>query len=184
MNIMDKKLFKENLNKDLHQYLVGIGVVDEKLPECPDLEEIWPDIERAYIPDAIREFEKYPIVTLGWIMFVGMALAKLWDDDWVQHSAAGGTAMYVAIRDARGFDNLDDNVLEGILGLDKENAEKESAIVGECAARTFSMIQHSGVEPGTPKAVEIFEIALHELYTMGIAMELNALGYHMTLLGQ
>lgn len=180
---MDGIEFEKKLHENLHKYLVSIGKVDERLPECPDLEEIWPDVERAYIPDGVREFQEYPVVSLGWIMFVGMALAKLWDHDWVQHSSAGGAAMYAALRDARGYDNLDDNVLEGILGYKPEEAEKVSEIVGECAARTLSAIQHSGVEPGTEEAAYVYIAALHQLYIMGIALELNTLGYHMTAIG-
>ena len=57
------------------------------------------------------------------------------------------------------------------------------AIVGECAARTLSAIQHSGIEPGTKDASMAYISALHALYSMGIAIELNTLGYHMTQIG-
>ncbi|MBD5281261.1 MAG: hypothetical protein HDS35_12125 [Bacteroides sp.] len=175
--------FEEQIMKDLHQYLVKEGRVDEKLPECPDVEALWPSVEKAYLPDAVREFTEYPVVSLGWIMFVGMALAKYWDIDWEKYANVSGEALYTDLRDAKGYDNLDDFVLYEVLGLDKEEGEKVSAIVGECAARTLSAIQHSGIQPGTEKAVEAYRGALHALYIMGMAMELNALGYHMQMLG-
>ncbi len=180
---MEIKKFEEDIKKDLHRFLVGVGSMDEKMPECPDLDEMWPDIERAYLPDGVKEFTDYPLVSMGWIMFIGMALAKYWDEDWIKYSEEGGVKIYYRLRDARGYDNLDDYILEDVLELKGEKAEKVSSIVGECAARVLSALHHSGIEPGTEKAVRAYEACLHQLYLMGVAMELNALGYHMTAIG-
>lgn len=175
--------FEKQVMEDLHQYLVSEKRVDEKLPECPDVEGLWPSVEKGYLPDAVREFDEYPIVSLGWIMFVGMAFAKYWDVDWEKYANETGEKLYADLRDAKGFDNLDDYVLYDVLGLDQEEGEKVSGIVGGCASRTLSAIHRSGIEGGTEKAVEAYRGALHALYIMGMAMELNALGYHMQLLG-
>lgn len=175
--------FEKKLIDDLHKYLLSEKLVDEKLPECPDLEELWKPVVRAYLPDGVREFQNYPVSSLGWIMFVGMGLAKLWDVEWEKYSSESGERLYESFRDAKGYDNMDDYILEEILGLDKEESKKMGAIVGECAARTLSAIQHSGIEPGTKDASLAYISALHALYTMGIAIELNALGYHMTQIG-
>lgn len=175
--------FEKKLVDDLHKYLVSEGKVDEKLPECPDLEELWRPVAKAYLPDGVKEFQEYPVSSLGWMMFIGMALAKYWDVDWTKYSAETGENLYKALRDAKGYDNIDDYILEEVLGLNKEDAEKTGAIVGECAARTLSLLQHSGIEPGTKEASQAYISALHALYTMGIAMELNSLGYHMTKIG-
>jgi hypothetical protein len=43
--------FEEILRKDLHQFLQSIKEVDERLPECPDVEDKWEGIAKAYIPD-------------------------------------------------------------------------------------------------------------------------------------
>ena len=48
--------FEKNLTEDLHRYLVSVDRVDEKLPECPDLEELWRQVVKAYLPDGVREF--------------------------------------------------------------------------------------------------------------------------------
>jgi len=78
----EKKNFEAIFKEDLYQYLLSIDKVDAHLPEAPDLEELWQKVGESYLPDAIREFAKYPTVSLGWIMYVGMALAKYWDEDW------------------------------------------------------------------------------------------------------
>ena len=35
---------EEKIKQDLHQYLQAHGKVDERLPECPDIEEKWQSI--------------------------------------------------------------------------------------------------------------------------------------------
>ena len=175
--------FEKKLKDDLLRYLRAEGKVDEILPDCPDLDERWNDVAKAYLPDGLREFQQYPICSLGWIMLVGMALARFWDEDWEKYADQSGETLYTDLRDARGYDNLDDYILESILHLDKSQAEQTASLTGECAARTLSALQHSGIEPGTRQAAEAYIAALHSLYTMGIAVELNRLGYHMTPLG-
>ena len=46
--------FEIQLHNDLHQFLLGMHEVDERLPECPDVEKKWEEIAKAYIPDGIR----------------------------------------------------------------------------------------------------------------------------------
>ena len=48
--------FEEQLHQDLHQFLQSMKEIDARLPECPDVEEKWEQIVKAYIPDGIREF--------------------------------------------------------------------------------------------------------------------------------
>ena len=69
--------FEDTLHKDLHQFLLSINEVDERLPECPDVEEKWEEIAKAYIPDGIKEFNDFPSASLGWMMYIGMAVAKM-----------------------------------------------------------------------------------------------------------
>ncbi|MDE6298526.1 MAG: hypothetical protein K2M10_02595, partial [Muribaculaceae bacterium] len=175
--------FETNLSKDLHQYLMNEKLVDEKLPECPDIEDLWHSLEEIYLPDGIREFNDYPTVSLGWMMFVGMAFAFYWDIDWEKYSKMSVDELYKSLRDAKGYDNMDDYILKDVLNLPEEEAEKMSEIVGECASRALSLLHHSNLEPGTKEAALAYVDALHQMYLMGIALELNNLGYHMTLMG-
>lgn len=170
--------FEQKLHNDLFGYLKGKGDVDAHLPECPDVEEKWPDILRAYIPDGAREFKDYPVVSLGWMMLAGMAMACYWDTDWAAHSAR--TDYYEKLRDTRGYDNMDETVTEDVLGLSGGEAEKVAGIAADAAARVYSDLTHEHIEPGTETAFGCFIAALHQLYLAGIAVELKRLGYHMT----
>ena len=72
--------FEETLHNDLLKYLQAKDEINHRMPECPDIEELWPKIGEAYLQDGVREFQNYPVVSLGWMMYVGMALAmgNLW----------------------------------------------------------------------------------------------------------
>lgn len=172
------KNFEDKVRKDLVDFLVNKGALDKHVPECPDVEEKWPEIGRSYISDGAREFKDYPVVSLGWMMFVGMAMAYYWDTDWEKN--ASRTDFYTALRDKHGYDHLDETVVEDVLGYKDESAEKITDLVAECASRVYSMLSHEHVEPGTETAFGYYVAALHQLYLAGMSMELNALGYHMT----
>lgn len=177
----DKKFvaeFEEKVRQDLISFLQWKESIDKKVPECPDVEEKWAEIGRAYLPDGIREFKDYPVVSLGWMMFVGMAMAYYWDTNWEEYSKK--TDIYEAIRDMNGYDNLDTTVVEKILGYDGEKAQRIIDNVAECASRIYSLLTHSHIEPGTNTAFGCYVAALHQLYLAGMAVELNALGYHFT----
>lgn len=175
-NIDYEALIKENLA----QYLQAIKEVDDHLPEAPDIEGLWKKVGEAYLPDAMREFNSYPTVALGWIMYVGMAIAKYWDEDWELYQKVDD--LYGYLKDRIDFDHLDDYVAEKVLLLDETGATRLRAIIGESAARVYNQMNHFDLEPGTEQAFRAFVAALHQMYLMGAAMQLKRMGYHMTKL--
>jgi hypothetical protein len=172
--------FAERLLVDLHRFLVQRGVVDERLPECPDVEAKWPAVAEAYLPDGAREFANYPIASLGWMMFIGMAVAKFWDTDWERYAAVED--LYTPLRDKRGFDNLDEYILDEVLDLNGDDAEETQTLVGDSAERVKRELFSLDVEPGTVDAFKAYVACLKVMYQMGMAVQLNAMGYHMTKL--
>ncbi|MDE6301384.1 MAG: hypothetical protein K2M19_06675 [Muribaculaceae bacterium] len=172
------KEFEEKIRKNLEEFLQRKEALDSHVPECPDVEEKWPVIARAYLPDGAREFKDYPVVSLGWMMLMGMAMAFYWDTDWAKYASRDN--LYEELRDKDGYDNFDDTVVKSLLGYEGEAAEKVTELVSECAARVLDMLHREHVEPGTETAFGCYVAAIHQLYLAGMAMELNALGYHMT----
>lgn len=170
--------FEGRVKQDLTSFLQRKEEIDKHVPECPDVEEKWTAVGRAYLPDGVREYKDYPVVSLGWIMFMGMAIAKYWDTDWGKY--AERTDLYEEIRDRNGYDNLDETVVKDVLGLEGEQAEKLTSLAAECAARVDGLLVHERLEPGTEAAFGCYVAALHQLYLAGMAVELKRLGYHMT----
>lgn len=174
------KTYEIQLRKDLLRYLLSVGEADERVPECPDLEDKWTETAREYMGDGIREFQQYPTASLGWMMYIGMAMAKFWDENWEHYSQTAG--LYEQMRDRRGYDHLDEYIRQEVLLLEGEDYDRTEQIVGECASRTWNLLRHQAVEPGTREAFETYVASLHQLYLAGIAMQLKRMGYHMTKL--
>jgi len=170
--------FEQQLNNDLHQYLQSLNEVDERLPECPDVEEKWETTAKAYIPDGIREFQDYPSASLGWMMYIGLAVAKMWDTEWEIYGNIAD--LYAYMRDQRGFDAMDEYIREEILQLKGDDYARLEHLVGECASRVYNALMHQHFEPGTKDAFNGFVSCLHQLYLMGAAIQLKRMGYHMT----
>ena len=176
MNLMEQ--FEEQLHQDLHQFLQSMKEVDERLPECPDVEEKWEQIAKAYIPDGIREFNDFPSASLGWMMYIGMAIAKFWDAEWELYSKIED--IYAYLRDKRGFDSMDEYIREDVLLLSGIEYTMLEKLVGECASRVYNALLHQHIEPGTKEAFNAYVSCLHQLYLMGAYMQLKKMGYHMT----
>ena len=170
--------FEDKLHQDLHQFLLLMKVVDERLPECPDVEEKWEDIAKAYLPDGIREFNDYPTASLGWMIYIGMAVAKYWDEDWAIYSKVPD--LYAYMRDKRGYDSMDEYIREEVLLLSGDDYSELEKLMGEMASRTYNALRHQNIEPGTREAFDAYVSCLHQLYLMGVAIQLKRMGYHMT----
>lgn len=170
--------FEETVRKDLHAYLHRTGLTDERMPETDDIGSIWQGIATAYLPDGVREYAGYPCVSLGWAMYIGMAVAAFWDSDW--ESYRNNPDIYAELKAARGFDRMDEYIREEILGLKDGEYDRVEMIVGECAARTDSILHHSGIEAGSKEAFNAYLACLHQMYLAGAAFQLSRMGYSMT----
>ena len=180
-NIKYDNPVEQKFHDDLYGYLRTLDLVDERMPEAPDLDDLWFKIGQSYMADGIREYNTgYPSVALGWMMFIGMAVAKYWDVEWEVYGKVPD--LYVYLRDRIDFDHMDDYILDKVLCLDADSRNKMNDAVAESASRTYNMMSHMCLEPGTAAAMRAFTAALHQMYVMGVAVELKALGYHMTKL--
>ncbi len=171
--------FEQQLHQDLWQFLLSMKEIDQRMPECPDVEDKWEEIAKAYIPDGIKEFNDFPSASLGWMMYIGMAVAKYWDTEWETYSKLPN--MYAYLRDKRGFDTMDEYIREEVLLLSGVSYTVLEKVVGECSSRVYNALRHQPIEPGTKEAFNGYVACLHQLYLMGAAMQLKRMGYHMKL---
>ncbi len=173
--------FESLFHDDLTRYLRSLDRIDERFPEAPDIEALWPKIAQSYMADGIREFADCPVVSLAWMMYTGMAIAKYWDTDWAIYCQVDD--LYSYLRDQRDFDHMDDYICQQVLLLGEADHERLTHTVAECAARTHSLLLRQRLEPATREAFAAYVAAIHQMYLMGMAMELKALGYRMTKMG-
>ena len=86
------------------------------------------------------------------------------------------------MRNQRGFDNLDEYILDEVLDLHGDAAEEMQTLVGDCAERVKRAIFRLDIEHGTVDAFKAYVGGLQCLYQMGMAVQLKQMGYHMTKL--
>ena len=174
---MSTEQFEKLFHDDVKRYLLNLKEIDERLPETPDIDEQWAKAGRLFLADGMREFQNYPTVPFGWCMYMGMAIAKYWDEDWTLYSKVEN--LYVYLRDKRGFDNMDDYIREKVLLLSAEASNQLQNIVGECGSRCYNLYCHLHPEPSSTDAFYAFIAGLHVCYRMGAAMQLKRMGYRM-----
>lgn len=169
--------YEIELYKTLHAFLLEHKEVDSIKPDAPDLENIWPKICQSYIPDGVREFAQYPAASLGWMMYLGMALARFWDIDWTAYSA--NPDLYLYLRNKRDFDHMDEYISQDVLGLTETDAKSLQKLVGTVAEMAHNALLKEGFEPGTQVAFMGYVRTLHQMYHAGIAVQLLRMGYKM-----
>lgn len=167
--------YEENLTRELVKLCTGWNRLQGQLIPSEDLDDLWERTAQAYLPDGVKEIARYPTVALGWMMYVGMAAAHLWDEDWALYGQLPN--FYEHLRDKRGFDCLDEYVRETVLGLQGEAYEQMEELVRECSELALNQIRREQVEPQSPLAFHVYVRSIHALYLVGIAVELKRLGY-------
>ena len=74
--------YESQLTEQLLRLCTETGALNGQLLETPDLEMVWEAVAQPYVADAVPEIPQYPTVAIGWMGFVGMALAHLWEPGW------------------------------------------------------------------------------------------------------
>lgn len=179
MDIEEKYLseFSDRLEIELHKLCQSFGLAGARLLDNDDITMKFPeDLAKDYFSDAVKEFAKYPEVSLAWAGYLGMGVAKLWDIDFKAFQAV----RYSDFKGKRGFDDLDERVVCEILGYDlqSEQAKKIADCLGSCAIAALNFIRHEDIEPQSPRAYYVFARAVQVLYRIGASIELHLLGYH------
>lgn len=167
--------YEQNLTQKLVQLLSGWNRLGGELLPSEDLDALWEPLAEGYLPDGVREIAKYPTVSLGWMMYIGMAVAHLWDKDWATLQKQPNA--YEFLRHPRGFDAMDEHIMQDILKLKKDEEENTEEVVRTCATLALNQIRHEGIEPQSPMAFHVYVRSIHALYLVGISAELHRLGY-------
>lgn len=168
--------FEEQLTQQLLRLCTAARALSGQLLETPDFEAVWLEVCTPYLGDAVPEIAKYPTVAIGWMGFVGLAIAQRWDSDW-SVATEDPHALYPALL-AQGFDALDDYVLDHVLAItDAEERAQLHQLVRTCAEAAHAALRREGIEPQSPMAFHTYVRTLHVMYRLGIALQLHRLGY-------
>lgn len=169
--------YENKLMQGLLGLCTDLKLLDGRLLETPDISDKWHGIDAEYVADAVKEFAQYPTVALGWAMYVGMAVARYWDEDWSIYDRLPN--LYLHIRDKRGFDYLDEVVRGEVLCLKDEAYTRCEDQVRTCSQFVLDQMHHEQVEAGSAMAFHVYARSIKVLYRVGAAVELRRSGYNL-----
>lgn len=168
-------IFESGLEKRLLQMCTGLGMLSGTLLSSDDIDEKWREFAPKYMAQAVRNVAEYPEFAVACAAYAGMAIAHWWDVDWGPHHSCA----FSVLQGTRGFDDMDDNIVVNILGLDL--GSKEAGImkstVEALSSAVWAFIRRSGIERGTADAFHAFARACKVMYRTGASLELKRLGY-------
>ena len=167
--------FENTLVEALLKLCTEAGMLDGTLLATNDIDQKWDDLAPAYTADAIHEIAAYPEVAIAWAGYLGMAVAQYWDLDWEGHKDDAYESFY----GSRGFDNMDDHIMEDILGhqLGSFEAQKLTHMLETCTQHCISYIRAEQIEPQTAAAFHAFARTTRTIFRIGAALQLKKLGY-------
>ena len=167
--------YESKLVEELLRLCTSAGMLDGVLLQSEDIDRKWDEFAPEYMADALHEIAAYPEVAIAWAGYLGMAVAEYWDLDWAGHSRDN----YESFHGSRGFDNMDDHIMEDVLGhrLGSAAAKKITHMMETCAQCCISYIRHEQIEPQTVAAYHVFVRTVKSMYRIGEAMQLKMKGY-------
>lgn len=147
--------------------------LDDDLLRSDDLDDKWKEVLPFYMADAIPQIPKYPVASLAWAVYVGMAFAAFWDTDWKHYNTIPN--LYVYLREQRGFDLLDEYVLYEVLSFVPDALDTMSIenLIRKLAYITLDMIRKEEIEPQSHLAFYVYSRSVTVLFEFGVAIELK-----------
>lgn len=179
MVIMVNKVYLENFESRLMNELLKLctqyKVLEGTLLSTEDIDARWHEIAPEYVADAVPNIADYPTVAIAWAGYVGIAVAHLWDEDWAAHCKDEYKSLY----GPAGFDDMDENIVQKILGFHLESQEAKSIeqMMRRLGETALTLIRRENIEPQSPMAFHAFARAIKVMFRIGAAIELKRLGY-------
>ena len=169
--------FAEKLEKTLVDQCTADQLLDGKILEVEELDEKWNGLAPEYMAAAVPQIAEYPLAAIAWAAYVGMGAAVLWDKSWAEYKDVED--WYSMLAKPRGFDCLDEYVVECLVGyrLESEEHQRLEGVIRKCANTAHTMIRKEGIEPQSVMAFHIFARAVKVFYELGISIELRHRGY-------
>lgn len=175
MNQEFLKRFENRLQYQLVHLCTREKILEGTLLSTEDIDFHWNKLAPEYMADAVPQIPDYPTVSVAWAAYLGLAIANGWDKDWNACSKVPYSSYY----GAQGFDDMDEYIVQRILGLSADGQESRNLenIIRRCGETTVSLIRHEHIEPQSPLAFHVYACACKMMFRIGAAIELKRLGY-------
>ena len=167
--------FENNLLKELLRLCTSHQMLSGTLLSSEDIDERWKEYAPEYMADAVPQVNAFPAAAIAWAGYVGMAVAHRWDVDWENYS----TEPYEKLHGEQGFDDMDEHIMQNILGLslDSEEAHKIEDMMRRLGETALTLIRRERIEPQSPMAFHVYARVVKVMFKIGAAIELKRLGY-------
>lgn len=151
-----------------------------RLLATDDLDHLWADIAPEYMADAVPNVAEYPLVSIAWAGYVGLALAHIWDKQPERLAPVAGVSIYRRLTEHRGWDAMDEYITEEVLGLAAGTpaATALEARMHALAQQALSRLRHEDIEPQTSTAFHVYARTCRAIYRAAVSLQLAADGYH------
>ena len=167
--------YSDRLASHLAQACVSASFLGSGILSSGDIDGKWNELAPEYFGDAVKEFNSYPEFALACAGYLGIAVAHKWDEDWT----AGSRSSYSDYQDARGFDYMDEFIMDGIVKADAEGRKRLDDAMKLCSSCALSYLRHEAVEPQSVTAYKLVLATMAVMFRIGAAVELYRLGYRM-----
>ena len=167
--------YENNLQQEILRVCTSLGMLDGELLNSEDIDQKWKEWAPEYIAEALPEVNSYPDFAIACAGYAGMAVAQWWDQDWGRHHSA----VYESLHGPRGFDDMDEHIVQNVLGLSLDSVEAKQIvnILLCCSQKAVDFIRHEQIEAQTVKAFHIFARTVKVMFRTGAALQLKRLGY-------
>lgn len=167
--------FEGRITEELLRLCKQYEVLDGTLLATEDINARWQAFAPEYMADAVPNIASYPTVAIAWAGYVGIAVAHLWDSDWAAHSKDEYKSLY----GPAGFDDMDENIVQNVLGFHLESREAKSIeqMMRRLGETALTLIRRENIEPQSPMAFHIYARVVKVMFRIGAAIELKRLGY-------
>ena len=167
--------FESRITEELLRLCKQYEVLDGTLLATEDINARWQAFAPEYMADAVPNIASYPTVAIAWAGYVGIAVAHLWDSDWAAHSKDEYKSLY----GPAGFDDMDENIVQNVLGFHLESREAKSIeqMMRRLGETALTLIRRENIQPQSPMAFHIYARVVKVMFRIGAAIELKRLGY-------
>ena len=169
--------FEAKIAQTLYKICKDKDFMGDHLLESEDIISKWQDLAPEYMVNAVPEFNKYPMVAIAWAAYLGMGMAAVWDKDWEEYSKVEN--LYKIFVEPKGFDNMDEYIMEEMYGSGKDSEEFKSilSLYQELAETALTYLRKENIEPQSVDAFQIYARTEKIFYKIGISIGLKLLGY-------
>lgn len=176
---MEQQEYLQNFEKALAEQLTKM-LSDKKLLggytfEVEELTELWHRLAPDYMADAVPQIADYPLAAIAWAAYFGAGAAVMWD----KQTLKADENTYLRLRDARGFDEMDEYVAYLMLdaGIKQAEIDKVEDALRSAAISAETAIRKEGIEPQSVMAFHIFARVVKVFFALGASVALHLMGY-------